>query len=176
MNAVVDSHRLQTGGSLSSNAVLASHNISAPGGTPDTPSNTVLASHGARTIPIDPTYGHWVGMLMSQTKGEPTTATETQVQKASGNIVGATVRWYWSDIETSAGVYDTTEIETYLDAMDALGKKLIVFLMDRSWNNGEHPVPLAYRSGGVMYEHEFETNHFMFARWHTIGKIGRAHV
>jgi hypothetical protein len=74
---------------------------------------------------------------------------------------GAIKRYFWRDLEPEPGAYDFTEIESDLGRLGSLGKRLIVFAMDKSFSA---------KSALPAYLREFETlsgtNDYSPVRWH----------
>jgi hypothetical protein len=61
--------------------------------------------------------------------------------------------YYWSDLETSPGVYNFSRITRDLDRAQADGKKMIVMLLDTNWRRGssQSPVP-SYMLNNSQYQ------------------------
>ncbi len=55
------------------------------------------------------------------------------------SIKGVGIRIWWKDLETSRGVYDFSRIDTYLKRLRPYNKRLVIRLMDRSFNTTSSP-------------------------------------
>lgn len=122
------------------------------------------------SIPATPTYGHWVEIQADTLAGGQDLADMEAALDASANIVGAHRRWYWKDVEPTAGSYVWADIDAHLAACASRGKKLVVFLMDKgfAYDSG-HPLPADMSIGGANeIEFEYVTGAYGPARWHSI--------
>jgi hypothetical protein len=90
-------------------------------------------SHGPKR-----NYGHYVTLSLSETD-EDRSIMKTVAQLPG--VAGVQKRYLWSALETEQGVYDFSEISKDLDAIRSVGKQLIIFIMDRSFEEGEVIVP-----------------------------------
>lgn len=113
----------------------------------------------ARRSAPEPTYGHWAQVL-------PVTsyATFQQAVDSSADIVGVQDHYYWPDLESTEGVYTTTDLQTRLDYAASKGKKMIIFISDRSFDPAIHVVP-AYLSGYEYYYGSTGNDGWQAERW-----------
>ena len=54
---------------------------------------------------------------------------------ANPNIIGLKMKYLWKNLEPQEGVYDFSTIEKDLNYCKSLGRKMIVLLMDKTFNN-----------------------------------------
>jgi len=58
------------------------------------------------------------------------------------NILGASIKMDWKDLESSKGVYDFSDIKESLDLVQQHGKYLIVNVIDRNFNSNCNNAPI----------------------------------
>jgi len=122
---------------------------------PESGGATVARNNTKAALKFKSLWGLDAPIVISYTPGHYAAyeATRTGVNSTFSNanhpgIVGVQMRYMWKNLETSLGVYDFSQVLTDLDNARAVGKKVVVMIVDKTFSDNVSGAA-DYRDGAV---------------------------